>query len=70
MKILQIPGSQIISHDGGMFRLLATVKNNNYSKEQLGYLVKFYGGDKILMNTANNNLFICETVEDAEYVEI
>jgi len=47
--------------DLGVFR-------ENYNKDQLGHIVKYYGGNKILMS--NNKLLICEKIEEADYVEI
>ena len=70
MNYIDLPKSKIIHFGDGMFKLLAKHKNNNYNKEQLGHLVKFYGGNKILMSNVDNKLLICEKIEDADYVEI
>ena len=66
MKELLVPGSKILEHNGEMFKLIAIHKDLGYDKEKLGYLVRYYGGDKILKN--NNNLLICESIKDAEIV--
>ena len=47
---------------------LATHTDSGYTKEQLGYLVKYYGGNKIVKT--NNKLLICLTIEDADYEQI
>tara|TARA_R110000851_G_scaffold317956_1_gene481632 strand:- start:188 stop:394 length:207 start_codon:yes stop_codon:yes gene_type:complete len=66
MKELLIPGSKILEHNGEMLKLIAIHKDLGYDKEKLGYLVKYYGGDRVLKN--NNNLLICESIKDAEIV--
>tara|TARA_R110002167_G_scaffold18532_4_gene69330 strand:- start:153 stop:359 length:207 start_codon:yes stop_codon:yes gene_type:complete len=66
MKELLVPGSRILEHNGEMLKLIAIHKDSGYDKEKLGYLVRYYGGDKVLKN--NNNLLICESIKDAEIV--
>ena len=67
MNEFYIPRSKIIEHQNNLFKVLASIKNNNY-KDQLGYIVKYYGGNKILMS--QNKLLICEQIEEVNYVEI
>ena len=59
------PGTRILNYQGDMLKHLATHKDNGYSKEQLGHLVKYYGGNKILKK--DNLLLICSQIEDADY---
>lgn len=66
MKTLTVPQSTIIEMNGEMFKVLAYHKDQGYDKDKLGYLVKYYGGNKILKR--ENTLLICETIEDAEIV--
>jgi len=47
-----------------MYKLLATHSDQGYDKDKLGYLVKFYGGNKILKS--DNKLLICEQIEEAK----
>jgi hypothetical protein len=68
MNELSVPRSRIIDHSNNLYKILATITNNNYNKEQLGLLVKYFGGNKILMS--QNKLLICEQIEEANYVEI
>jgi hypothetical protein len=68
MNEFYIPRSKIIEHQNNLFKVLASIKNNNYNKDQLGYIVKYYGGNKILMS--QNKLLICEQIEEVNYVEI
>ena len=64
MRTLKTPRSTILDYNGEMFKLLAVHKDQGYDKEKLGYLVKFYGGDKILKR--ENQLLICEQIEEAK----
>jgi len=70
MKYIDLPKSKIIHFEDKMYKLLAKHKNNNYNREQLGHLVKYYGGNKILMSNVDNKFLIFYKVEDADYVEI
>ena len=60
---LTVPRSTIIELDGEMFKVLAYHRDQGYDKDRLGYLVKYYGGNKILKR--ENTLLICERIEDA-----
>lgn len=64
MKVLTIPGSTIIEMGDEMFKVLAKHRDRNYDKDKLGYLVKYYGGNKILKR--EDILFICEKIEDLQ----
>jgi hypothetical protein len=64
MITLRIPGTAIVEHNGEMFKVLARHKPGNYSREKLGHLVKYYGGDKILQ--VDGKLLICSTIQDAD----
>jgi hypothetical protein len=64
MRTLKTPRSTILDYNGEMFKLLAVHKDQGYDKEKLGYLVKYYGGDKILKR--DNQLLICEQIEEAK----
>jgi len=64
MRTLNTPRSTILDYNGEMFKLLAVHKDQGYDKEKLGYLVKYYGGDKILKR--ENQLLICEQIEEAK----
>jgi hypothetical protein len=64
MRTLKTPRSTILDYNGEMFKLLAVHKDQGYDKEKLGYLVKYYGGDKILKR--ENQLLICEQIEEAK----
>jgi hypothetical protein len=64
MRTLKTPRSTILDYNGDMFKLLAVHKDQGYDKEKLGYLVKYYGGDKILKR--DNQLLICEQIEEAK----
>jgi len=64
MKSLKTPRSTILQHQGEMYKLLATHTDRGYDKDKLGYLVKFYGGNKILKS--DNKLLICEQIEEAK----
>ena len=66
MRELKVPGSRIICHGDEMVKVLAVHKDGNYNKDQLGYLVKYYGGNKLIK--INGLLHICEEIEDAEIV--
>ena len=68
MRELRAPGTKILEHKGEMFKLLAIHTDNGYDKEKLGYLVKYYGGDKIVK--ANGKLWICDTIKDASYESV
>ena len=63
---LRSPRSRIIVHGDDMVKVLAVHKDGGYSKDQLGYIVKYYGGDKIV--SINGLLHICEEIKDAEIV--
>ena len=63
MRELTVPGSRIICHGDEMVKVLAVHKDGNYSKDQLGYLVKYYGGNKLIK--INGLLHICEEIEEA-----
>lgn len=67
MKELRTPRSRIIVHKGEMVKVLAVHRDGNYDKDQLGYLVKYYGGNKIVK--IDGLLHICEEIEEAEIVE-
>lgn len=64
MRQLTIPGSTIIEMGDEMFKVLAKHRDRNYDKDKLGYLVKYYGGNKILKR--GDILFICEKIEDLQ----
>lgn len=64
MKTLTQPGSKIISTGGDMLKVLAEHQDRGYDKEKLGFLVAYYGGNKLLKK--DNTLFICEQIEEAE----
>lgn len=64
MRTLKTPRSTILDYNGEMFKLLAVHKDQGYDKEKLGYLVKYYGGDKILKR--DSQLLICEQIEEAK----
>ena len=64
MRTLKTPRSTILDYNGEMFKVLAVHKDQGYDKEKLGYLVKYYGGDKILKR--DNQLLICEQIEEAK----
>jgi len=64
MRTLKTPRSTILDYNGEMFKVLAVHKDQGYDKEKLGYLVKYYGGDKILKR--ENQLLICEQIEEAK----
>ena len=64
MRTLKTPRSTILDYNGEMFKLLAVHKDQGYDKEKLGYLVKYYGGDKILKR--DNQLLMCEQIEEAK----
>lgn len=66
MRELTMPSSRLIEYEGGIFKILAKHKNNNYNREELGHLVKYYGGNKILQS--HDHLLICSEVEEAEIV--
>lgn len=66
MRQLSAPGTKIFEHKGEMFKLLAIHTDNNYDKEKLGYLVAYYGGNKIVKT--NGKLWVCKTIEEAELV--
>jgi len=68
MKTLNTPRSEIISHQGEMFKVLGLHTNRGYDKDKLGHLVKYYGGNKILMS--DNILIICELIEEATLEEL
>ena len=68
MRSFNTPRSEILEYQGDMLKVLARHKNGGYSKEKLGYLVKFYGGNKVLMS--DNTLIICEVLEDAILEEL
>jgi len=62
------PGTKILYHGNEMMKHLATHTDHGYTKEQLGLLVKFYGGDKIIKT--QNKLLICSVIEEANYEQI
>ena len=64
MRTLKTPRSTILDHGGEMYKVLAVHKDNGYDKDKLGYLVKYYGGDKILKR--DNDLLICKQIEEAK----
>lgn len=66
MKTLTVPQSTIIEMNGEMFKILAKHRDQGYDRDKLGYLVKYYGGNKILKR--DDTLLICEIIEDAEIV--
>ena len=64
MRVLTAPGSKILEYQGDLYKLLATHKNRGYDKENLGHLVRYYGGNKILQS--HEELLICIKIEEAE----
>lgn len=63
MKKLNIPSGIILEHAGEMYKMKTKVPDRNFTREQIGILVKYYGGDKVLRS--GNKLLILETIEDA-----
>ena len=72
MNLLSKPESKIISQGEDMFTVLHVVNRglftnseNVINKTQLGYMVKWVGGDHVVQN--DQKLIIVEKIEDAQY---
>jgi|GEM_PF-5393393 len=64
MVNLKTPRSTIIEFGDEMYKLLAIHSDRGYDKDKLGYLVKYYGGNKILKR--EDKLLICELIEEVK----
>jgi len=63
LRKLIIPSGIILEHAGEMYKLMAKVPDRNFTREQIGILVKHYGGDKVLRE--GSKLLILQTIQDA-----
>ncbi len=75
MLTLTKPQSQILQQGNDMFNILQVVNRslftndkNVINKTQLGYMVKWCGGNHVVQN--NDRLIICSKIEDAQYETI
>ena len=75
MNTLTKPSSQILQQGDELYTVLHVVNRglftnseNVINKTQLGYMVKWVGGNHVIQH--DNKLLIVEKIEDAQYEEI
>lgn len=71
LKRLTVPSGVIIEHGEDMFKVLGKITDRDYSKKDLGMIVKYFGGDKVIKvkEAVFNKLLICSKIEEAQIEE-